>query len=262
MFSDKEFDATSLQKLDAHATLDFKKLKAVELPALESLHATADLIDGVLALKPVDIGLAGGHVVGQFRFDGKQKALSAHAKFEMKEVRLEQLLVDISKKRKGAGELQGHVDLKGQGNSLATIAASATGPAEIDMSSGAISNLLDAEIGLNAGKALKVFLIGDRAIGINNAVIAFDFDKGIGKSKTIMLDTDQTHTEGTGTVNLRDETLDVVLTPHPKKTAILALHSSIRLKGPIKKPKISLAKQSSEERADRLEERGERKEKR
>jgi len=149
----------------------------------------------------------------------------------------------MSKKRKGAGALQGHVDLKGQGDSLARIAASATGPAEIDLSSGGISNLLDAEIGLNVGKALKVLLTGDRAIGINNAVVAFDFDNGIGKSKTIMLDTDQTHTEGTGTVNLHDETLDVVLTPHPKKKAILALHSSIRVSGPIKKPKISLAKE-------------------
>jgi len=255
LFSAKEFDATSLQKLDAHATLDFKKLKAAELPALESLHATADLNDGVLVLKPVDIGLAEGHVVGQIRLDGKQKALLAHAKIELKEVRLETLLAGMSKKRKGAGALQGHVDLKGQGDSLARIAASATGPAEIDLSSGGISNLLDAEIGLNVGKALKVLLTGDRAIGINNAVVAFDFDNGIGKSKTIMLDTDQTHTEGTGTVNLHDETLDVVLTPHPKKKAILALDSSIRVSGPIRKPKISLAKQPSEERSGRKEKR-------
>ena len=57
-----------------------------------------------------------------------------------------------------------------------------------------------------------------------------------------MLDTDQTHTEGKGTVNLRNETVDVVLTPHPKKTAVFALRSSIQLRGPIKKPVISLAK--------------------
>ena len=113
---------------------------------------------------------------------------------------------------------------------------------EIDMSNGGISNLLDAAIGLNPVKYLKMRLTGDRAIGINSATIAFEFDHGLGKSKTIMLDTDQTHTEGKGTVNLRNETLDVVLTPHPKKTAVFALRSSIQLRGPIKKPVISLAK--------------------
>ena len=242
LFSEHEFDATGLQKLDAHATLDFKKLKSAQWPALESLRATADLNDGVLVLKPVDVGMAGGHVVGQFRFDASQKTLAAHATIELKEVRLEQLLPSVSNKRKGAGALQGRVNLKGQGNSIAALAASATGPAEIDMSSGGISNLLDAEIGLNPVKAMKMRLTGDRAIGINSATIAFEFDHGLGKSKTIMLDTEQTHTEGTGTVNLRDETLDVVLTPHPKKTAVFALRSSIRLQGPIKKPAISLAK--------------------
>ncbi len=242
LFSDHEFDATSLQKLDAHAALDFKKLTSAQWPALESLHATADLNDGVLVLKPVDVGMAGGHVVGQFRFDARQKALSAHATIALKEVRLEQLVPSVSNKPKGAGALQGRVNLRGQGNSIAAIAASATGPAEIDMSSGAISNLLDAEIGLNPVKVLKMRLIGDRPIGINSATIAFEFDHGLGKSKTLMLDTDQTHTEGTGTVNLRDETLDVLLTPHPKKNAVFALRSSIRLQGSIRKPKITLAK--------------------
>jgi uncharacterized protein involved in outer membrane biogenesis len=242
LFPDNEFDAMRLNKFDARVTLDFKKLKAAQLPALESLRVTADLNDGVLSLKPVAVGVAGGHVVGQFTFDGKQKALSAQAKIELKDVRLEKLIGGVSKKPKGAGALQGRFDLKGQGDSIAKIAASASGSAQIDMAGGAISNLLDAEIGLNGGKALKVLITGDRAIGVNNATAAFDFDRGLGKSKTIVLDTDQTHTDGAGTIDLRDETVDVVLTPHPKKTALLSLHSSIRVHGPIRKPKFSLTK--------------------
>ena len=247
LFSDHEFDATQLQKLDVHATLDFRKLKAGQLPALESLHATADLNDGVLAVTPLDVGLAGGHVVGQFTFDGKQKSMAVHANIDLKEVRLEKLIAKFSAKPKGAGALQGHVDLKGQGDSIAKIAANASGPAELALAGGAISNLLDAEIGLNAGKAVKVLVRGDRAIGVNNATAAFDFDHGVGKSKTLVLDTDQTHTEGNGTLDLRNETVDLVLTPHPKKTALLALHSSIRVKGPIRKPKFSLVAKNKDE---------------
>ena len=244
LFSDHQFDATSLKKFDAHATLDFKKFKATGLLVLESLRLTADLKDGVLALNPIDVGLAGGHVVGQLTLDGQRKALSLHAKVNLKDVRLEKLLAEFSrgtKAPKGAGSLQGQIDMKGQGDSIAKLAASSSGSAQIGMAGGAISNLLDAEIGLNAGKALKVLVKGDRAIGVNSGTAAFDFDKGLGKSKTVVLDTDQTLTQGTGTIDLRDETIDLLLTPHPKKTAVLALHSSIRVHGPIRKPKISLA---------------------
>lgn len=247
LFSASVFDATKLKKLDVHATLAFKKLRVAEFSALESLRATADLKDGVLAIKPVDIGLAGGHVTGKLRLDGSQKASASHASFELKDVRLEQLLASFSKPknvRKGAGALQGYLDLKGEGDSLAKLAASASGPVHVEMIGGAISNLLDAEIALNAGKALKVLIKGDRAIGINSATVAFDFDKGIGKSKAIVLDTDQTQTRGAGTIDLREETLDLLLTPHPKKTALLALHSSIRVHGPIRRPKISLAEKA------------------
>src|SRR5260221_706831 len=112
LFSDHVFDATGLKKLDAHATLEIKKFKVTRLRALESLRLTADLRDGVLALKPIDIGLAGGHVVGQMTFDGQRNALSAHAKIDLKDVRLEQLLAEFStgtKAPKGAGSLHRHI---------------------------------------------------------------------------------------------------------------------------------------------------------
>ena len=88
------------------------------------------------------------------------------------------------------------------------------------MEGGGISNLLDAKLGLNGGKVLRLLITGDRAIGINSAEVAFDFEKGRGNSKTIVLDTAQTRTEGAGIIDLRDETIDVLLTPHPKKRGI------------------------------------------
>ena len=246
LFSDRAFNGERLKSLDAHVTLDAKKLSAAELPELESLRVTADLADGVLALKPVDIGLAGGHVIGQFTFDAQRKPLSAHAKLELKEVRLEKLLGRLAKGPRSAGALTGHVDLKGQGDSVAKILASASGSMQISMVAGGISSLLDAKIGLNGGKILRLLITGDGAIGINNGTAAFDFEKGMGKSKTIVLDTDQTHTQGTGTVDLRDETIDVLLTPHPKKPGLFSLNSSIRVHGLLRQPKFSLVRKDAD----------------
>ncbi|HKQ22815.1 MAG TPA: AsmA family protein [Burkholderiales bacterium] len=244
LFPNRAFKFERLRSFDAHVTLDLKKLKAAELQALDSVRVTADLNDGVLALKPLDIGLAGGHVLGLVMLDGQQKPLSAHAKMELKDVRLEKLLERLRKGARSAGPLKGHVDLKGRGDSIAKLLASATGSMEITMEGGGISNLLDAKLGLNGGKILRLLMTGDHAIGINTAEGAFDFDKGLGTSTAIVLDTDQTHTEGTGTIDLRHETVDVVLTPHPKKPRIFSLASSIRVHGPFRQPRYSLVKKT------------------
>ncbi len=244
LFPNRAFNGERLKTVDAHVTLDAKKLKAAALPALESLRVTADLNDGVLALKPIDIGLAGGHVVGLLTFNGQQKPLSSHARLELKDVRLEQLLDRLPKGAKSAGAVKGHVDLKGQGDSVAKILASSSGSIKVTMEGGDISNLLDAKLGLNGGKVLRLLITGDRDIGINSAEAAFDFEKGRGSSKTILLDTTQTHTEGAGIIDLRDETVDVLLTPHPKKRGIFFLHSSIRVQGPIRQPKISVVRKT------------------
>jgi hypothetical protein len=48
------------------------------------------------------------------------------------------------------------------------------------------TDLLDARLGLNTEKVLRPLIAGDGAIGINNAIVAFDFDKGLGKSTAIL----------------------------------------------------------------------------
>jgi uncharacterized protein involved in outer membrane biogenesis len=247
LFSDQTFDGEHLRTFDAHVTLDVGKLKAAELPELESVRVTADLDDGVLVMKPINIGLAGGHVVGLFTFDGRQKALTSHAKVDFQNMQIEKLLGRLPKGAESTGQIEGHFDLKGRGDSVAKILASSSGSMAVSMAGGGISNLLDAKLGLNRGKILRLSITGDRAIGIHSAVVAFDFEKGLGKSKTILLDTDQTRTEGAGIINLRDETVDVLLTPHPKKPGLFSMNSNIRVHGPIRQPEFSVEAREDEE---------------
>jgi len=250
LFSDREFNGERLRTLDAHVALDLKSLKAAELPELESLRFTAELDDGVLALEPMDIGLAGGHVVGLLTLDGRHKTASAHAKVDLKDMRIERLLERLPKGARSAGQIKGHFDLKGQGASVAKILASASGSMEVSMDGGGISNLLDAKLGLNRGKILRLLISGDRSIAINSAVIAFDVEKGLGTSRTILLDTDQTQTDGRGIIDLRDETLDVLLTPHPKKPGLFSVNSNIRIHGPIRQPEFSIQDRAETRKAE------------
>jgi AsmA protein len=54
---------------------------------------------------------------------------------------------------------------------------------------------------------------------------------------------------GTGSVDLRQETLDLALTPRTKNTSPLALHSTLYIRGSFAQPKISINKQQMAARA-------------
>jgi uncharacterized protein involved in outer membrane biogenesis len=58
------------------------------------------------------------------------------------------------------------------------------------------------------------------------------------------VDTDDTVIGGTGSVSLRDETLDLTLTPLPKDFSILALRGPLRVTGSFADPKIGLEKKA------------------
>ena len=121
----------------------------------------------------------------------------------------------------------------------------ASGSVKIVMEEGGhISRKLNAAMELDIGKFLGVLITGEKAISINGGAIDIGFEDGIGKSRTIQLDTEQARIIGAGLLNLRDEIMDFLLTPHPRKPTILALHSSIRINGPLGKPEIEMVKKT------------------
>ena len=230
-----------LNAVDAQVSLDARKMRAGNLPALESLRFTAELEQGVLILKPLHVGLASGHVTGWLTLDGRKRPGSAQAKLDLEGIRLERLLAALADAPIIPGPISARLDLQGRGTSVATILGSASGTLAISMEGGRISNLLDAKLGLNPGKILRLLIAGDRSIEINSADVTIDFEKGTGTSKTISLDTEQTRVLGAGSISLRDETVDLLLTPHPKKPGLFSLRSSaIHIDGSFKHPQISV----------------------
>jgi uncharacterized protein involved in outer membrane biogenesis len=244
LFSSQAFGSERLKAFDAHLALAVKKLLWSGWPALESIRATFDLQDGVLVVKPLDLGLAGGHVLGHVTFDARHPVASLQAGFTLQAVHVDRLVRSNAYSGKYGGLVAGSGDLRAQGDSAQGLAASSSGFLKLAMTGGGISNRLDAKIGLNGGALLRLLMTGDRVIGINHATVAFDFDQGRGTSTALSLDTDQTRTDGVGVIDLHDETVDVLLTPHPKKAGLLRLNSRIRVHGPLREPKVTLMENS------------------
>jgi AsmA family protein len=242
MFPRSALGAERIKAIDAHVSIVARKFKSAAVPALESLKFTADLDDGILKLKPLELGLAGGHAIGAITLDAKRDPPSSHMAVDLRDVRLDQLLPALASMGLSSGSVSANVQLNGSGNSIAAIAGSATGSMSAKVAGARISNLLDAKLGRNFGKILQLTISGDRAIAVHCAAIAFDLNNGLGQSRAILLDTEQTRFAGSGTINLRDETLDVLLDPRPKKPGIFSLPSSVRVQGALNRPDFVIDK--------------------
>lgn len=229
---------------DVHLSVTVEKLRSAAMPELESLRFTADLSDRVINVKPMDLGIGGGHVKGVAQVDLRPESPAVRATVDIEGVRVEQLLARLDFGAPVTGPLQGHFDLRGHGRSLAGLLGSVSGTVQISMDQGTISNRLDAKLGLNGGKLLRLMFTGDRAIGIRDAAVAVDFKNGVGQSTALVFDTDQTRTEGVGVVDMRTRIVDILLHPEPKKTALLALRSAIRVHGDLRRPAVSLVRRS------------------
>jgi hypothetical protein len=109
--------------------------------------------------------------------------------------------------------------------------ATASGNTFVMMSGGEISELLVRLAGLNVARALGVLVRGDKPIPIRCALLDLQGKDGQMVVQTLAFDTANSIISGEGKIDLRDEKLNIVLTPVPKDFSPFSLRSFIRVNG-------------------------------
>ena len=239
-----KFEGGRLKAIDAEVDYSAASLKAPGALPVENMKFSFRLQDAVARLTPLEFGLAGGRVVSDITIDARQdKALRSIFNVDFRNIKIAKLFPTMPDIAKGVGEIGAQVRLSGTGNSIADVAASSSGNVGAAIANGRISNLIDAIAGLNGGKIISLFVGGDKDIAINCGGMAFDVKEGIGRSKLFVIDTEQTRIEGSGTFSLKDENLDIRITPLPKKPGILSLRTPVHVFGSFRHPDYALDKE-------------------
>ena len=242
LFPARPLPIDALKAFDVEVKLDARELRSEGKLLVGSARIDARLADGVLETKTLDLGVAGGRVSGAVAFDGRSEPPAGRVQLDLNAIRLEQLLAAFSLPTRAAGAVNGRVDLKGSGASLAALLKSAKGSLQVNMNGGRISNLLDAELGLNPVTVFGAWLAGKSDVAVHCAAAALEVRGGVGEFRRIALDTDRARVEGGGKVNLADERLDLLLRPEPKTPGIFDRREAIRVRGPFRNLKVSLEK--------------------
>ncbi len=229
----------SLPKLlaaDVHLKYRGARIQGRNMP-FDSLAADMDIVDGRILLHPVSIGVGQGQITGTVELapvNGEQ--FRTKADIAVQRVDLGRML-KATNMVSGSGVIGGHAVLDTTGNSTATMLANGNGSLQLTMAGGGdLSALLVALSGLQFGNALLSALgIPDRD-KIECFVADFVLQRGELQTRTLLLDTTSDITSGSGTINLRAETLNYEVKTEAKHFTIGALPAPISITGSFKDP--------------------------
>ncbi|WPH19510.1 AsmA family protein [Variovorax paradoxus] len=227
------------------ATLDFDRLRAMNADVkyaadrirnvrnvpLDRGSVQVKLNNGMLALDPLDLGVGGGKLAGAIRIDATQNPADIRASLDLRNVQLNRLVPKIETMRSSFSRLDGRINLSGRGNSVASWLGGASGDVAALTGRGRFSNLLLEFMGLDGAEIIKFLLRGDQNVELRCAAMAFDVNKGVMSSRSMVLDTADTVFYATGQANLATEKLDFVVRPEPKDASILSLRSPLVIGG-------------------------------
>lgn len=135
------------------------------------------------------------------------------------------------------GDIHGNLSLTGQGRTVDAILAELDGKVDLYGGSGTLSG--DA-LTLWADDLLSAVLTGaSEKTDVACMLLSGRIRNGVLVPSQALLDTARVQVKAKGQVDLRRQTLNLVVTPAPKQTALLSLATPLRVKGPWDAPQVA-----------------------
>lgn len=237
LFPRDEFKLEKLRAMDANVRLRAARINTQRLP-VDDMDAKLALKAGVLTLNPLNFGVADGNIRSVIRMDAREKTIRTRADIAAKGLTLGKLMPKAELGKTAIGRLGGDIHIATTGNSIAAMLGNASGDADVSMGEGRISKLLMELAAIDIAGILKVKLTGDKQIPIRCAFGDFAVKNGVMTPRALAFDTSETVITGTGTIDLRNERLDLTLKPKTRRFSPLSLRSPLYVEGSFKHPNI------------------------
>lgn len=237
---DAPFEPDRWDSIDADVKLRAGAIKRPEQLPLENLNTRIRMQNAVLTLDPLEFGAAGGKLAGTIRLDGRQDTIRGEARIKVQNLKLAKLFPTVKMTQASVGDLNGAIELKGTGNSVARLLGSSSGTIGLFMEGGEVSELVMQMAAINLWGIAKAKLQGDRQVPIRCVVGDFGVNDGLMQTNALVFDTKVVNVTGSGTINLKSEELDLTLRPEPKEASVASLRSPLFIRGTFSDPDPSV----------------------
>ena len=193
------------------------------------------LADGRLQVSPLRLALPGGPMEMWLSADALKPDVPVSLTLHAPGIPLALLARYAPLPGDVAGDLHVEMQLKAQGTSAHDLAASLDGPFSATMTHGSLSNAALIELVSAALQALGIEVPAQGETAIRCFGIVGSFDSGVGRFRSIALDTTYLQLDGAGQVDLRAETLALKLHPLARVSGS-SVSVPVLVEGPLRAP--------------------------
>ena len=236
----QEFRTERWRVMDADVVLTADRIVYDEDLPLTKLNVHVVMDNGLLTLDPLRFNMAGGSIDTNLRLDGARTPMAGRAKISARGLRLKQLFPGVEAMQRALGQLNGDAALSGTGNSVAALLGSASGETQLLVNDGVISRALMEIAGLNVGNYVVSKLFGDEEVPINCGAADLHMEKGVMTPRVFVFDTENAVVHIEGTVNFKNETLDLDIKPESKGVRVFSLRSPLYVRGTFGNPEAGV----------------------
>jgi hypothetical protein len=190
----------------------------------------------------VRFGVAGGNLNTRIAVNAREAKVAVDTDTSFRNLHINKLVPSTDLLDRSFGAVNGRVQLKGDGKSTAAVIGSSNGQVSLYSAGGEISDLVLELAGADIVEIVKFWVGGDRNAELRCAVASFNVKDGMMQSEVFVVDTDNTFFGGKGNIDLKDERIDLTVTPLPKHKSAIALRGPLHVLGTFAKPAVGLDK--------------------
>jgi uncharacterized protein involved in outer membrane biogenesis len=199
-----------------------------------------------LKLTPVTFTFAQGTLNGDVQIDARKDIPVSDIDVRLRGLELQQFLPKTSGPPSLEAQAVAHAKLHGVGNSMHKAASTAEGNVTFVVPHGEIRQAFAELLGINVSGALGLLLSGDETkVDVHCAVASFSTHNGIMSLSQFAFDTPVVLATAKGTVDLKNERLDIEIAGHPKKPQLVRLRAPITVTGSLAHPAIGVDAKSA-----------------
>jgi uncharacterized protein involved in outer membrane biogenesis len=238
LLPDAPLNVERLRVMDGTLRYRAARVKRNELD-IRQVDIGADLKRGVLDLDPVAFSFNRGELRGTAKINATRDTPYSAIDFRLRGYPLESIIPARNGVPTVTGRALGRAQLEGPGASVHDFAASSKGTISLVVPQGRMRAAFAELMGINVLAGLFK-LDDDSTAEIRCAVADFTVSGGTATARTFVIDTTPVVAQGSGTIDLGAETLDLRIDGDTKEARLVRLWAPITVQGPLASPKVDV----------------------
>ena len=235
LLPDTPLQVNRVRQMDARVTFHADRVISTDFP-LRQLNMKVNLDHGVLKIDPISFALAFGKLAGGVTIDARKDVPAIDLDARLQDVKLQQFLATNPPSIEGT--LEARAKLHGTGASIHKAASNASGTFTAIVPRGTVRQKFAELLGIDIDRAF--LFSGDKDTTLRCVLADFQVKNGVMQGRNILFDSDVVKATGSGTIDLKDETVNIQLNGAPKKFTLVRLRAPITISGSWRNPSVGV----------------------